>query len=188
MASRNFNTVRIDKAMDQIMRHHHMHCSPFPHDKELPVGFAKALTPSKPATKAVAPAAVALLVLQEVLAGFIPHITTLVVGIIDKIVFDCDPIGRKRTIMMMEENARAGYARRNKNVNIAIWNMHLHEDHQFEDIIESGIVPMGKGGGFRIVTFLGSGWIRNHGARGFENWCCSGNQWQDDNLITFGKR
>ncbi|KAK0750744.1 hypothetical protein B0T18DRAFT_386983 [Schizothecium vesticola] len=101
--------------------------------------------------------AVAPAVLGGVLTGFLPHVTTLIVNVWDKIGVDCDTIGRKRTIVMMEEKARAGYVQRSKKVNIAIWNMHLHEDHHFEDIIESDIVPMGNGGGFRIVTFLGAG-------------------------------
>jgi hypothetical protein len=124
-----------------------------------------------PVANAVAPA-VASAVLEEVLTGFLLHVTTLIVSVWDKIGFDCDSIGRKRTVFMMKEKARAGYAQRSKKVNIAIWNMHLHEDHHLEDIIGSVIVPMGNGGGFRIVTFLGAGWIKNHGARGFENWCC----------------
>ena len=89
---------------------------------------------------------------------------------------------------MMEESARAGYSQRSNKVNISIWNVHSHEDQHVENIIESGLVPMGNGGGFRIVTFLGMDWFKKHGARGFENWCCSGNQWQNDNVITFGKR
>ena len=73
-------------------------------------------------------------------------------------------------------------------VNIAIWNMHLKEEHDFEGILDSGIQNMGNGGGFRVVVFTGRGFLKNNGARGFENWCCSGNQRQEGNTITFGQQ
>ena len=88
----------------------------------------------------------------------------------------------------MAEQAEAAYSRRGVGVNIAVWNMHLDVDHDFNGILESGLVPMGRGGGFRIVVFKGDGYIRNKGARGFENWCCTGNQEQHDNVIRFGYR
>lgn len=125
---------------------------------------------------------------KEAIGTFLPDVHNLVINALDKIGFDLDTTGRKRHILWIEEQLRAefwnhGYGQ----VNIAIWNMHLNEDHSFSNpILVTGLVPMGNGGGFRVVVFKGDGWLRNDGARGFENWCCSGNQSQNDNLITFG--
>jgi len=91
----------------------------------------------------------------------------------------------KRQTAWMVEQAQAAYSERGILVNIAVWNMHLDEDHDFDRILESGLVPMGAGGGFRIVVFSGSGWFRNNGSRGFENWRCRGRLEQDHNLIRF---
>jgi hypothetical protein len=123
--------------------------------------------------------------LAQTLGGFIPHATTLSINALHKAGFDLDSTGRKRHILWMEEHTRAAYDRCSQNVNIAIWNMHLDVDHDFQGILDSGLCEMGKGGGFRIVVFTGSGYLQNNGARGFENWCCSGNQEQQDNLISF---
>jgi hypothetical protein len=89
-------------------------------------------------------------------------------------------------LQMMEEQARVAYSNAGYSViNIAVWNMHLNESHQFEGILESGIKAMGNGGGFRIVCFTGAGSITNEGDRGTGNWLCSGRQEQNDNVITF---
>ena len=123
--------------------------------------------------------------LTETLGGFIPSATNLAINAFDKVGFDLDNTGRERHIKWMEEKTRAAYASRSLNVNIAIWNMHLDEDHHFDGILDSGLCAMGKGGGFRIVVFTGKGHLRNKGARGFENWRCSGQQRQNGNLISF---
>ncbi|CAM6104575.1 unnamed protein product [Calypogeia fissa] len=129
--------------------------------------------------------AVGLQLLQQVLSGFIPNVTSLVINATDKVGFDLDTTGRKRHILWMEESARSAYERRGVRVNIAMWNMHLEEDHWFGGILDTGLCKMGNGGGFRIVVFRGTGWLQNKGARGFDNWCCSGNQSQNGNLISF---
>lgn len=72
-----------------------------------------------------------------------------------------------------------------QSVNIAIWNMHLKVDEHFEGIVKSGLSTMGNGGGFRVVLFLGSGYLKNHGESGLENLLCHGNQTQSGNVITF---
>lgn len=101
----------------------------------------------------------------------------------DKVGFDLDTIGTQRQVLMMEEQDRAAYGDR---INVAIWNTHVPVDHYFEGLIESGLVKMGNGDGFRIVVFRERGYIRNNSGQGFDIWCCSGNQEQDGNLITFG--
>lgn len=126
-------------------------------------------------------------VLAGALSGFIPDATTFVINALDKIGFDLDYTGRNRQIRLIQEQASSSYKARGLSVNIAIWNMHIDEDHNFEDILESGVVQMGKGGGFRIVVFRGNGWLKNKGSRGTENWLCSGNQHQKDNVIRFGR-
>lgn len=114
---------------------------------------------------------------------FMPHAVNFVVNAFDKVGFDLDRTGRERQTKWMNETAQIAYAP--YDVNIAIWNMHLREDHHFEGLLFSGLQRMGNGGGFRIVVFTGAGWIRNDGDRGFCNWLCSGNQTQKDNVITF---
>ena len=63
--------------------------------------------------------------------------------------------------------------------------MHLSVNYNFDDMLESGIDRMGNGGGFRVVVFTGSGYIRNNGDRGYENWHCSGICSQNGNVINF---
>ncbi len=133
--------------------------------------------------------AAAIAIVQQVITAFLPNAVTFAVNAFDKVGFDMDTTGRKRHVLWIEETLRmqfwtAGYGR----VNIAIWNMHLNEDHYFQDpILVTGLVPMGNGGGFRVVVFKGDGWLRNNGARGYDNWCCSGNQTQNDNVISFSR-
>ncbi|KZP34124.1 hypothetical protein FIBSPDRAFT_924403 [Athelia psychrophila] len=126
-----------------------------------------------------------LALLAATFAGFVPHVTTLAVSAFHKVGFDMDTTGRRRQARWMEEQTRAKYNALGESVNIAIWNMHLEEAHHFEKILDSGLVRMGQGGGFRIVVFKGAGWIQNKGHRGDENWCCSGNQTQDNNVINY---
>jgi hypothetical protein len=52
--------------------------------------------------------------------------------------------------------------------------MHVPEKHEFDDILDSGLKPMGRDGGFRIVVFQGQGYVKNEGALGEDNWRCSG--------------
>jgi hypothetical protein len=42
-------------------------------------------------------------------------------------------------------------------LNIIVWNMHLPEQHQAPGVQASSLVPMGKGGGFRVLVFEGQG-------------------------------
>lgn len=122
-------------------------------------------------------------ILASLFPGFVPHIATLTVDAFHKIGFDLDTIGRQREIAYLAERTRLEYEKAGMRVNIAIWNMHVPIDGNsfFEQIVESGLQPMGRGGGFRIVVFLGKGLIKNNGARGFDNWHCSGNQTKDGN-------
>ena len=114
-------------------------------------------------------------------SAFIPNVHNIVVNWGDKVGFDMDTTGRTREIAHMVQRAQAVYG----NVNIAVWNMHVPVNEEFRNIIESGLVKMGNGGGFCIVVFRGDGYLRNNGCRGFENWCCVGNQRQDNNTIYF---
>lgn len=109
----------------------------------------------------------------------------MAIGAFDKIGFDLDVIGRRREIASIEERARITYENIGISVNIAVWNMHVPVDHQFQNILESGLQPMGHGGGFRIVVFRGSGYIKNEGAQGLDNWRCSGKYTQHGNTATF---
>jgi hypothetical protein len=123
----------------------------------------------------------------QAITSFLPDIHGLAINAFDKVGFDLDTTGRKRQTQWIEETFRSAFWNNGYGqVNIAIWNMHLNEEHYFSDpILVTGLVPMGNGGGFRVVVFKGDGWLKNNGDRGFENWCCSGNQSQDGNVISF---
>lgn len=121
----------------------------------------------------------------EAISSFMPDVKSFFVNAFDKVGFDLDTIGRKRHAQLIEEKMRSTFEGYHYNVNIAVWNMHLNEDHDFEHILVTGLVPMGNGGGFRVVVFQGGGWLRNNGDRGYENWRCSGNLSQNNNVITF---
>jgi hypothetical protein len=87
-----------------------------------------------------------------------------------------DYIGRARQIAFIEETARSAYNKNGAKVNIAVWNMHIRQDHHFDDdILETGLLPMGPGGGFRVVVFTGGGYIRNLNEVADHNWRVSGN-------------
>jgi hypothetical protein len=85
----------------------------------------------------------------SILIGLLPQATVMTVCLFDKIGFDLDVIGRNREIASIEEKARVNYEKAGISVNIAVWNMHVPENHQFEKILDSGLQPMGCGGGFR---------------------------------------
>jgi hypothetical protein len=120
-----------------------------------------------------------MVALQHLLAtsliGFLPNMTTFPTGIFDKIGFDLDYIGRARQIAFIEETARSTYNRNGTEVNIAVWNMHIRQDHYFDDdILETGLLPMGAGGGFVVVVFTGKGFLRNENEVAAHNWLVSG--------------
>ncbi|KAH7394990.1 hypothetical protein DE146DRAFT_756872 [Phaeosphaeria sp. MPI-PUGE-AT-0046c] len=103
----------------------------------------------------------------------------------DKIGFDLDHIGRQRETAYLSETVKVAYDKAGIQINVAIWNMHIPEVHHFDDIIETALSPMGKGGGFRIVVFRGDGYLRNDGALGLDNWRCSGHVVQEGRLAAF---
>lgn len=123
--------------------------------------------------------------LAPALLNLLPLTTKFTAGIFDKIAFDLDVIGRQREITLIEEQARLAYTKAGTKVNIAVWNMHIPEQHAFQDILDSGMKPMGRGGGFRIVVFRGGGFMHNGGAGGLENWLCTGNKVERDGVVTF---
>ncbi len=118
----------------------------------------------------------------------LPHTANLTINAFDKVRFDLDTTSRKRRVYQIHESASSHYEAKGIQVNIAIWNMHLEEDHHFEDILKSKLCKMGKGGGFRVVVFRGKGWLQNNGEGGIANWYCSGNQQREDNVIRFEAR
>lgn len=115
-----------------------------------------------------------MMLLASILAAFIPGATIMTTNVFHKIGFDLDVIGRQREIAMIEETTRLNYAKAGIPVNIAVWSMHVPVKQEFKDILDSGLKPMGRGGGFRIVVFQGKGYIKNEGAQGLDNWRCSG--------------
>lgn len=120
------------------------------------------------------------LLLTTLLPGFLPQATTTVTSIIDKIAFDLDYIGRAREIARIRETAEVAYTRANISVNIVVWNMHIPEQHNFREILETGLQPMGRGGGFRVVVFQGEGRFTNLGQRASHNCLYSGNYVEKD--------
>ena len=98
----------------------------------------------------------------EAISSFMPNVKSFVVNAFDKVGFDLDTTGRKRHIKWIQEELRSAFWRNGYgNVNIAIWNMHLNVDHDFDErtILVTGLVPMGNGGGFRVVVFKGGGMV-----------------------------
>lgn len=129
--------------------------------------------------------AAGIALLSTTLGGFVTPATGLTINACDKVGFDLDTTGRRRHVLWMDESTRVAYSNKGIGVNIAIWNMHIDVEHNFDSILDSGICKMGNGGGFRIVVFRGGGYLKNKGDRGFENWCGSGKQSQSDNVIYF---
>lgn len=117
---------------------------------------------------------VALALLATVFTGLLPQTFNMATGAFDKIGFDLDVMSRQRETASIQEQTRIKYEQVDIQVNIAVWNVHVPEKHQFEGILDSGTVAMGKGGGFRVVVFTGKGYLRNNGVLGEENWRCSG--------------
>jgi hypothetical protein len=70
-------------------------------------------------------------------------------------------------------------------VNIAVWNMHVLAYPEFQNILETGLKPMGRGGGFRIVVFMGEGQLTIGGEGGASNWRVSGNVVEERNSAQF---
>lgn len=125
-------------------------------------------------------------VLAAALVGFIPNMTTFPTGFFDKIGFDMDYIGRAREIAHIEETARSVYNNNGTKVNIAVWNMHIRESHHFDDnILATGLKPMGRGGGFRVVVFTGKGYLKNFNEDADHNWRTSGNVAKNGRVATF---
>ena len=66
---------------------------------------------------------------------------------------------------------------------VVIYKSSLNHELEFARGGYIGFVQLG-GAGYDIY-FVANGYIKNNGARGFENWCVEGNQSQSDNVITF---
>jgi len=124
--------------------------------------------------------------LATALIGFASQIETFPTGIVAKIRFDIDYIGRAREAAFIEETARSTYQKAGVKVNVAVWNMHIREQHDFTDILETGLKPMGAGGGFRVVVFTGEGFLRNENEVAEHNWRVSGNHVVRGNVAEFG--
>jgi hypothetical protein len=123
--------------------------------------------------------------LAAALVGFVSNSTTMPTTFFDKIAFDLDHIGRARQTSLIEETTRIVYTQKGIPVNVAIWNMHIPESHYFHDILETGLQPMGRGGGFRVVVFTGKGWLENRGGREQGDWRFSGNRVVNNGLVNF---
>lgn len=128
---------------------------------------------------------VALTLLTTALTGFLTQTTTTATGFFDKIAFDLDQIGRAREIAFLEETARSAYEQNGIKVNVAVWNMHIPEDHNFDHILDTELRPMGRGGSFRIVVFQGKGRLAIGGEGGTSNWRVSGNVMVQGNVAQF---
>ena len=124
--------------------------------------------------------------LSTALVGFLSHTTSFATGPFNKIGFDLDYVGRARQISLIEETARSTYQQAGIQVNIAVWNMHIREKHHFDGILETGLQPMGAGGGFRIVVFTGKGYIGNGNEAADHNWRVSGNCVVREDVATCG--
>jgi hypothetical protein len=124
--------------------------------------------------------------LASALVGFLSQASTMATGPFDRIGFDMDTIGRTRQTSLIEEVARSTYDKAGIKVNIAVWNMHIPEDYHFDGILETGLQPMGRGGGFRVVVFHGEGYLRNRGGLGADNWRYSGNYNRYHHTVRFG--
>lgn len=111
--------------------------------------------------------------------------TDIAISALDKIGFDLDTTGRQPEIQRLVEEINLEYENQGWKVNVAVWNMHLDERHDFNDIVYTGLSKMGNGGGFRVVAFIGSGWITNRVDGGVHNWRCTGNKSQNGNTIKF---
>jgi hypothetical protein len=118
---------------------------------------------------------------------FIPDIHNLAINAFDKIGFDMDKVGRQRMINEICRDARAEFGKLNLKYNIAVWNMHVSCEDDFEGIVTTGLKKMGNGGGFCVVVFTGRGKLTNNSHLGYDNWRCEGNLSRDGNVITFGE-
>jgi len=103
------------------------------------------------AWKAAAAAKVLESSLEEIGIPVVRNVLSLATNWTDKVGFDLDSIGRKRRISQIVEQLTIKYGE--GKVNIAVWNMHLPENHHFGGLLSSGTSPMGNGGGFCICVF-----------------------------------
>lgn len=106
-------------------------------------------------------------------------------GWASKLCFLWDTIGRHRQAQMIMEQTRIAFHREDWAVNIAIWNVHLSEEHHFDEMLITEQLPMGKGGGFRMVVFLGGGYLQNEGKQNRGNWLWHGITSKQGNKIIF---
>jgi hypothetical protein len=128
---------------------------------------------------------VASALLTSALAGFLSQAVMIDTSFTHKIAFDLDRIGRTREIAYIEEGARSTYEKNGMRVNIAVWNMHVPADTKFNHILDTGLKPMGRGGGFRVVVFTGDGSITIGGEGGPSNWRVSGNVLEEGDSAQF---
>lgn len=120
------------------------------------------------------------------LVGFIPNMTTFPTAFFDKIGFGMDYIGRAREIAFIKETIRSTYNTSRTKVNIAVWNMHIRESHHFDDnILVTGLKPMGNGSELRVVVFSRKEYFRNENENAEHNWRVSGNVGVKGNLAMF---
>lgn len=134
--------------------------------------------------KAAAAAAIASFA-AELGSSFVADIHNVVVDAAHVVAFNSDGIGRRREIDRIVREATQKYHVQGLEVNVAVWNMHVTVESNFHDVLQTGCQKMGKGGGFIVTIFAGSGSVENDHHRGFENWRCDGNQTQNGSVVTF---
>ena len=109
-------------------------------------------------------------IIQAFGANLVQHGQPFVVNALDRIGFDLDTIGRSRMIQEVSQTSMMEYANRGINVNIMVWNMHLHNTHNHTGLLQQFTVRMGNGGGFCVEIFTGAGDFSNHGDLASGNW------------------
>lgn len=125
------------------------------------------------------------MLLASVLPGLLAQTPSYFTKPFHKIGFDMSRIGIQWETAYITETTKIAYDKAGTEVNVAVWNMHIPEDHHFDDTIESALTPTGKGGAFRIVVSCGNEYLRNDGALGPDNRRCSGRVVQIGNFATF---
>ena len=114
-------------------------------------------------------------VIQAFGANLVPYGETFVVNALDRIGFNLDTIGRSRMIQEVSQTSMMEFASNGQNVNIMVWNMHLHNTHNLRGLLQQFTVKMGNGGGFCVEIFTGEGDFSNHGDLTSGNWRGVGN-------------